>query len=131
MADRDKIEDMIELARYEKSEGKKNYIINSYFGFDYVERHMLGGFVAYTVCFFMVFVIVVLSRFDEIMSQTNILKILEMFRPYIGYYAAGLLIYELIIVIVYIVRYSRGKSHIRMHTSELRRFDRKFYSDKK
>ena len=129
-ADEEKIRDMIELARYEQEEGKKNYIINSYFGFDYVEKHMLGSFVAYTVCFIMVFIIVILCRFNDITGQTNFLKILEMFRPFIGYYVAGLLVYELIVMIVYIIRYSRGKRNIKYHSSELRRFGRKFYSEK-
>lgn len=129
-ADEEKIRDMIELARYEQEEGKKNYIINSYFGFDYVEKHMLGSFAAYTVCFIMVFIIVILCRFNDITGQTNFLKILEMFRPFIGYYVAGLLVYELIVMIVYIIRYSRGKRNIKYHSSELRRFGRKFYSKK-
>lgn len=128
-ADEEKIRDMIELARYEQEEGKKNYIINSYFGFDYVERHMLGGFAAYTICFLLVFVIVVFCKFDDIMGQTNVLKILEMFKPFIGYYVAGLLVYELIVVIVNIIQYSRGKRSIRFNSSELRRFGRKFYSE--
>ncbi|MDO4938383.1 MAG: hypothetical protein Q4E54_00265 [Lachnospiraceae bacterium] len=130
MVNEEKLKDMIELARYEESEGRKNYIINSYFEFDYVEKHMLAGLVAYTVCFMMVFSLIVIYRFDEVMTETNILSILAMFKPYLGYYAAGLLVYELIIMIVNIIRYSIGKKAIKMNSSELRRFGRRFYSDK-
>ena len=130
MVNEEKLKDMIELARYEESEGRKNYIINSYFEFDYVEKHMLAGLVAYTVCFLMVFSLVVFYRFDEILAETNILNILGMFKPYIGYYVAGLLVYELIVLAVNIYRYSVGKKSIKMNTAELRRFGRRFYSDK-
>ncbi|MBQ0146510.1 MAG: hypothetical protein KBS51_05290 [Lachnospiraceae bacterium] len=130
MVNEEKIRKMIDLARYERDEGKKNYIINSYFGFDYVERHMLGCFVAYTLCFLMVFGVIVIYRSDEIMGQTSIFMILEMFKPYFKYYVIGLLIYELIVLIVYVVRYSNGKKDIKMHNAELKRFDRRFYTGK-
>lgn len=129
MVDKEKLRMMIDLARYEEKRGKKNYIINSYFQFDYVERHMLGAFIAYTLCFILAFVLVVFYRFDEISSQTNILVILDMFRPYLTYYAVGLLIYELIVIIVYTLRYSHGKREIRAESSKLKKLNKTFYSE--
>lgn len=129
MVDKEKLRMMIDLARYEEKRGKKNYIINSYFQFDYVERHMLGGFLAYTLCFMLVFALIVFYRFDEISNQTNILVILDMFRPYLTYYVMGLLIYELIVIIVYTLRYSKGKREIKTESNKLKKLNKKYYSE--
>lgn len=129
MVDKEKLKLMIDLARYEEKNGKKNYIINSYFQFDYVERHMLGGFVAYTLCFILVFILIFFYRFDEVSNQTNILVILEMFKPYLTYYVIGLLVYELIIIIVYTLRYSMGKREVRTQSNKLKKLKKKYYSE--
>ena len=129
MVDKEKLKLMIDLARYEEKNGKKNYIINSYFQFDYVERHMLGGFVAYTLCFILVFILIFFYRFDEASNQTNILVILEMFKPYLTYYVLGLLVYELIIIIVYTLRYSMGKREVRTQSNKLKKLKKKYYSE--
>ena len=129
MVDKEKLKLMIDLAEYEEKHGKKNYIINSYFQFDYVERHMMGGFVAYTLCFLLVFALIVFYKFDEISNQTNILVILDMFKPYLTYYAIGLLVYELIIIIVYSLRYSHGKREVRIQSNKLKKLNKKYYAE--
>ena len=129
MVDKEKLKLMIDLAEYEEKHGKKNYIINSYFQFDYVERYMLGGFVAYTLCFLLVFALIVFYKFDEISNQTNILVILEMFKPYLTYYVIGLLVYELIIIIVYSLRYSHGKREVRTESNKLKKLKKNYYAE--
>ena len=129
MVDKEKLKLMIDLAEYEEKHGKKNYIINSYFQFDYVERYMLGGFVAYTLCFLLVFALIVFYKFDEISNQTNILVILDMFKPYLTYYVIGLLVYELIVIIVYSLRYSHGKREVRTESNKLKKLKKNYYAE--
>ena len=129
MVDTEKLKMMIDLAEYEEKHGKKNYIINSYFQFDYVERHMRGGLVAYTLCFLLVFALIVFYKFDEISNQTNILVILDMFKPYLTYYVIGLLVYELIVIIVYSLRYSHGKREVRTESNKLKKLKKNYYAE--
>jgi len=124
MISKEKIRIMTDLARYDRDSGKKNYIINSYFMPDYVGRYAVGSFISFTFCFLLVMVISVVYRFDEIMSEPDITKIIKLFQPYIIYYIAGLVVYEIIVIIVYAYRYSKGKRQIKVHTAKLKRLNK-------
>lgn len=121
---KEKLTLMIGLARQEQETGKKNYIINSYFKSDYVGRYMLGSFFAYTVCYLIFFVGYFLYKFDVISNEPDILKIVMMFKPHIYYYLAGLIIYEVIVIVVYAYRYNKGKKEIRLNTARLKRLQK-------
>jgi len=121
MVSKEKTRIMIDLARYDKKYGKKNYIINSYFQVDYVGRYMVGSFVSYTFCYILVMAISVMCRFEEIMAEPDITKIIKMVKPYGVYYLAGLVIYEVIVILVYAFRFSKGKRQIRLNTAKLKR----------
>jgi len=122
----EKIRIMVDLAKQEQKVGKKNYIINSYFKSDYVGRYMLGSFLSYTVCYFLFIIAWTMYKFDVIGNEPDILKIVYMYRPHIGYYLAGLIVYELIVIIVYAIRYTKGKREIRVNTAKLKRLQRLF-----
>jgi len=115
---------MIDLARYDRQYGKRNYIINSYFMIDYVGRFMVGSFVSFSLCYVIVMTISVMCRFGEIMNETDITAIIKMFKPYGVYYLAGLVIYEVIVALVYAFRYSKGKRQIRVSTAKLKRLQK-------
>lgn len=121
MVKKEKTRIMIDLARYDRDDGKKNYIINSYFMSDYVGRYMIGGFISFTLCYVLVTAISIICRFEEIMAEPDITQIVKMVKPYGVYYLAGLVIYEVIIILVYALRYSKGKRQIRVNTAKLKR----------
>lgn len=124
MVNPEKVKIMTDLARYEKKSGKKNFIINSYFISDYVSRYMLGSFVAYTVCYVLVFVLAVFYRFDEITNEPDVMNILKMFEPYLVYYLIGLAIYEAIVIIVYAIRYRRGQRELKVYSARLKKLQK-------
>ena len=71
MISQEKLKLMIDLAKYEKSEGRHNEIVNSYFKIDYLSKGLLGSFFAYSLCYFVFFVLVVLYNFEELVSNPN------------------------------------------------------------
>jgi len=109
---------------YEEEVGKKNYIINSYFLSDYISRYMLGSFFTYSFCFIIVMAVKVMFMFDAITNEPDIRVIMSMFRPFIYYYIMGLVAYEAIVLIVYAIRYSKGKRQIRENTVRLKKLQR-------
>ena len=121
MPDKKKIIMMTELARHEKAQGKREFIVNSYFAVDYIGRFALGGFLSYSVCFILVLVLMALYRFSEISNEPDISKILDIFRPYIGYYIIGLVIYELLIIVIRGIIFSKGRRGIRETSVMLRK----------
>ena len=79
--------------------------------------------------FLLVFALIVFYKFDEISNQTNILVILDIFKPYLTYYVIGLLVYELIIIIVYSLRYSHGKREVRTESNKLKKLKKNYYAE--
>jgi len=121
MVNKEKTKIMIDLARYDKKNGKKNYIINSYYMSDYISRYMIGSFVSFTFCYLMVMIVSIMCRFEQIMNEPDITQIIKMFKPYGVYYLAGLVIYEVIVILVYAIRYSKGKRQVKVNTAKLKR----------
>ena len=131
MVSREKVKIMFDLAVYEKEEGHHNNRINSYFKMDYLSKGLLGSFFAYTLCYFLFFVIVVMCNFDEVITNPNITEIVAPFKPYLYYYIFGLIIYELITIIVANKKYNLAKRSRKLETSKLRRLEKIYEIEEK
>lgn len=126
MISQEKLKLMIDLAKYEKNEGHHNEIVNSYFKVDYLSKGLLGSFFAYSLCYFVFFVLVVLYNFEELVSNPNIMDVVARFKPYLRYYVYGLVIYEFITAVVVNIKYNYAKRSQKIETAKLKRLEKRY-----
>jgi len=129
MIDISKIKLMHELAPCRENEQRSGRIANSYFRIDYITKHMVGMFISYTLCFMLVFALIIVCDISKIIDMVKVDNILDPYKPYIRVYLIGLGIIELITIVVYAYRYTIAKKRNRMYIVRLERLNRKYEKD--
>ena len=84
---------MIDLSFLEKKEGRSIRTGSTYFKGDYIAKHLLQSFFAYTFCFFLVLALVLLYGIEDLVSLVDLSAIIAIFKNYLLVYAGGLVLY--------------------------------------
>ena len=126
MINPEKIKAMHDLAVFTEENGRSVNMTNSFFRGDYVTKHMLGSFFGYSICYVMVIAVVILYTLEDLVNKVNYMDVLAVLKKYAVAYFAGLVIYEIITLIVYEVRYSKAIKNKKLYTSKLRRLNKKY-----
>ena len=129
MIDNEKVKLMHELALIQKNESHSEKIVNSYFRIDYITKHMVGVLISYTICFLLVFGIIVLCDYTKIINTIEFDNLFEPYKPYIRIYLIGLVIIEFITILVYSFRFSTARKVDRVYRAKLKRLNRKYEDD--
>ena len=77
MLNEDKIRLMNEIAIYAKREGRRENPAQKYFRGDYVAKHVLQSFFAYTLSAALFLGVFSLYRLEAILSMVNVMDVLE------------------------------------------------------
>lgn len=121
MINEDRVKEMYRLAVFDEYEEKKYRQVGEYTMWDYVGKELVRSFFSGTFAFGFLLLFVGLGDMDAFTRWINNAS-LEQFLPYliIGY-AGFMIVYLLITVLIYCVRYERGKKHIRAYARHLKR----------
>lgn len=126
MLNKNKIRIMTKMAIYEQGEGKEYLSISKYFRRDYVGLQMIKSFIASTLGFGILFLLVI---FYDLETWLDNLYQVDL-RAYIGQiilkFIAFTLFYQVIAWIVYSIRYKKGQRKLKQYTNRLKKI-RKLY----
>ena len=129
MTSPDKIRLMTELSLLEEKKSRKLDVVRSFFRIDYVGKHMLGAFFRYTVAFLMVFLLGISADLEGLLDSADVMAVFGPFGEYLIYYLAGLVIYELITFLVYMIRYENNEKLMRSYQSKLKRLRKRYNAE--
>lgn len=128
MLNRDKIRLMTGLAIYEKHGGSEDLKIAGNYRYDYVLSQLFASFIRYTLCFAMGLVLFLLFRSNEFFLRINTEGFISTMRSYVILYFAGLLLYLLITVVVYIIRHKTAVENTEVYAGALKKLEKRYLS---
>ena len=115
MLNEEKIRLMTKLAIYEKHEEKSMVQIRKYFQSDYVSFQVLKTVISVTIAYVIVVGIWFLYNFEYMLSEIYRMDLLELAKRILIGYGIVLFIYVLISIVIYVVRYRRGREKIKKY----------------
>lgn len=127
MADKDKIRLMVDLAIYEKQRENDVFRINSFYKSDYIFWNTLQACMRYTLMFLICVVLYIVLNATAFFSDINLYGIYPVLGRVGRYFIIGFIIYLVIAVIVYSLRYSKAKKGMYFYASKLKRLARKYH----
>jgi len=128
MLSKEKIRLMTSLAIYQKSGGAEEWNIAQHYRFDYIQSQLFSAFVRYSICFMIAFGIYLLVDTGSFFESINTEGFLRTIKNYGLLYFAGLLVYLLIAIIVYTIRYNKALKNSAIYVTGLKRLNRKFHT---
>ena len=126
MLNEDKIRLMTETARMAKKEKKIVGPAQRYFRGDYVAKHMLQSFFAFTAAFAILFGLACLYSLERILNTVDVMEAVRFALRAAALYAAGLFLYELVTVIVYSRKYRRSEQKREEQLMRLNRLKKRY-----
>lgn len=122
---------MTRLAAYEKSEGKRNEEIGSYFRGDYISLQLLKSILSATMAFVLIVGLFVLYDTELLIEDIYTVDLMEYVKKLILYYVGFTGIYTLISYVVYAVRYRKAKRRLKVYFNNLKRLQILYQRERK
>jgi hypothetical protein len=126
MLNEDKIRLMNEIASYEKREAGMLRSAQKYFRGDYIAKHLLQSFLAYTLSFVLILGVVLLYKLDRLLGVANVKEIASWGWKAGAFYFAGLILFELLTAVIYDRRYSLAQKKLAKHLSQMDKLKKRY-----
>ena len=126
MLNEDKIRLMNETARFAKKEEKMMKPAQRYFRGDYLAKHLLQSFFAFTISFAMLFAVWSLYSLERLLNTVDVMEAVRYTEKAGGGYFAGLLVFEAVTVIVYTRKYAASERLREEHLMKLNRLKKRY-----
>jgi len=126
MLNEDKIRLMNEIASFEKNEGKKELPAKKYFKNDYIAKHMIQSFFAFTLCYLLILVVVVLYNMEKLVSTVNLADIAGIGKQTVFCYLIGLLVFEWVTWYLYGKRYEYANRCRKKYVDRMSRLNKRY-----
>ena len=126
MLNEDKIRLMNETARFAKKEEKMMKPAQRYFRGDYLAKHLLQSFFAFTISFAMLFAVWSLYSLERLLNTVDVMEAVRYTEKAVGVYFAGLLVFEAVTVIVYTRKYAASEILREEHLMKLNRLKKRY-----
>ena len=124
MIDEKRVEELYRMAVYDEYEDKKYHQMGEYFKWDYVGKELVKSFFSGTVAFVFLIIFCALGNLDAVMALLNQGLVLNIGAGLIAGYGLFLVVYLLITVGVYHVRYRMGQHRLHKYAVHLKRVRR-------
>lgn len=131
MLNTERIRLMTRLAAYEQNEGKEDLKIGQYYRRDYVELEMIKTFISSTIAFAIIFLLRILYELEEWKASLYQMNYMEYAKEILVQYAVFVLIYQIIAVIVYILRYNKGNKRKKLYHTRLKKVQKIYEREEK
>ncbi|MBQ4522336.1 MAG: hypothetical protein IJA10_05215 [Lachnospiraceae bacterium] len=120
MINEERVKNMTRIAIYEKNQGKSQIRMSKYYKIDFVTYHTLQSLVYATIAFVMIGAAVVLMGMESLLEQINTLDYMAIAKDILILYGIWILVYFIISLIVYNIRYDRIKPNIKEYYQNLK-----------
>lgn len=112
---------MVQLASYEKGEGKKNVKIGNYFRSDYIAVQILKSVISATIAFGIVFALYVLYDFEAFMQNLYKIDLFVFAQNIVIWYLTTVVGYGVITYVVATWRYVKAKKGLKSYYHNLKK----------
>ena len=126
MLNEDKIRLMNETARFAKKEEKMMKPAQRYFRGDYLAKHLLQSFFAFTVSFALLFAVYSLYSLERILNSVDVMEAVRYTEKAVVVYFIGLLVFEAITAVVYSRKYALSEKRREEHLMKLNRLKKRY-----
>lgn len=126
MLSEEKIKIMTNLAMFEKKEGKRIFPINRYFRSDYVSSKLFRSFFSYTFSFLACLLLWGLYYMERWLNTMDIKSLMDTGIKVGIVYVAGLAVYLVISISIYMKRYEYASRGIKVYLAKLKRLDKRY-----
>lgn len=123
MLDKERIKLMTKLAAFEQQEDKKIFKVNSYMKNDYVTLNVIHTLFATSLAFLLIVAVIVVSRYNYVLSNLNNSNIVKMAGLIIGGWLIVELVFGIISYVFYTLRHKRCKIKINQYIRYLKKLD--------
>ena len=107
-----KIKIMADLARYEKKENETNFSVINFYKSDYIRYHILKTFVAVTIAYLLIVGLVMLYQAEYLIANVVVLDYKTIGILMACIYFVLLLLYEIITIILCVLRYEKAQKYV-------------------
>ena len=126
MLNEKKIKIMTDLVRYEKKENETNFNVINFYKSDYIRYHILKTFVSVTIAYLLMVVLGMLYQAEYLIANIVILDYKAIGTMIAGIYFLLLLLYEVITIIICVLRYEKAQKYV-MQYYKILEILRRFY----
>ena len=131
MLNEEKVKAMSRLAIYENGVGKKHLQISKYFRTDYVGQALIRTFFLVTIGYFLILALLAAYFSEYLMNNIHKMDLRVLAISLIVGYVVLLVVYILVTIIVYNVRYFRAKKHVKKYYEQLTKLEKMYQKEER
>ena len=120
MINEDKVKELFYVARYDSEEDRFQKQMSSYYGWDFIWKEVLKSFFTGTLAFTGLTVLAVFTNAKQLLADINKIDFQSAGVMLGLIYIAFMLVYIMITIIVYAVRYKTGRKKARQYMEHLK-----------
>ena len=124
-----KVKTMTKAAIFEKKEARGALAINHFFQWDYVVYGMIKSAISITVAFALAVGMWVIYHAEELMTEKSVADLFALGKHGAILYVVTLIVFLLISLAVYCVRYQRAQKRLKGYRSNLRRLAKSYQDE--
>ena len=131
MINEDKVKELFYVARYDSEEDRFQKQMSSYYGWDFIWKEVLKSFFTGTLAFTGLTVLAVFTNAKQLLADINKIDFQSAGVMLGLIYIAFMLVYIMITIIVYAVRYKTGRKNPRQYMEHLKRVGKMYEREEK
>lgn len=131
MINEDKVKELFYVARYDSEEDRFQKQMSSYYGWDFIWKEVLKSFFTGTLAFTGLTVLAVFTNAKQLLADINKIDFQSVGVMLGLIYIAFMLVYIMITIIVYAVRYKTGRKKARQYMEHLKRVGKMYEREEK
>lgn len=124
-----KVKTMTRAAIFEQKEERKALAINHFFRSDYVIYGMIKSAIALTIAFCLAAGMWVIYHAEELMTEKSVADLFALGKYVVMLYAVALVVFLLISLVVYCVRYYHAQKRLKGYRGHLRKLAKSYQEE--
>ena len=124
-----KVKTMTRAAMFEKKEARGALAVNRFFRGDYVIYGMIKSAISITIAFALAVGMWVIYHAEELMTEKSVADLFALGKQGVILYIVTLIVFLLISLVVFCVRYQRAQKRLKGYRSNLRRLAKSYQDE--
>lgn len=124
-----KVKTMTRAAMFENKEARGALAVNRFFRGDYVIYGMIKSAISITIAFALAVGMWVIYHAEELMTEKSVADLFALGKQCVFMYAAVLILFLLISLAVYCVRYQKAQHKLKGYRSQLRKLAKSYQDE--
>lgn len=131
MINEERVKELYQMALFDQKEEKQCRQMGEYYRNDYISKELIKSFFSGTIVFGLLLVLWVLNDIEGLFDSLNGMDYVGTAVSAAVLYIAFIAVYLLLTAIVYYLRYSRGRRHLKKYYGHLKKVDKMYEREDK